>query len=97
MPPIYRGNLIFVDDSQMLETFNGMMDEFVSYWANYFQPNIVFFQIGYSSDRSWWQKLEHPPSYIGTAIAQNISQNCGIFWVDFTLKEVIPITEPGPQ
>ena len=93
MPPTYRGDLIFVDDSQMLKNFNGMMDEFVNYWADYFKPNMVFFQIGYRKDRQWWQQLDNPPSDIGTAIAQSISQNCGIFWVDFTLKEVIPINK----
>jgi len=93
MPPNYRGDLIFVDDSQGLKNFNGMLNEFVDYWANYFKPNMVFFQFGYRRDRSWWQKLDHPPGEIGIAIAQNISQNCGVFWVDFTLKDVLPVSE----
>ena len=90
MPPTYRGDIIFVDDSQMLEDFDAMLEEFIDYWSGHFEPNMVFFQIGYSSDRPWWQKLDDPPRDIGAAIAQHISQNCGVFWVDFTLREVLP-------
>lgn len=90
MPKTYRGDIVFVDDSQMLKDFEAMLDEFVSYWADYFKPNSVFFQIGYESDRPWWQKLVTPPKEIGSAIAGRIKQKCGIFWVDFTLRDVLP-------
>jgi len=93
MPPTYRGDIIFVDDSQMLENFNAMLEEFIDYWSDYFEPNMVFFQIGYRSDKPWWQKLDDPPRDIGVAIAQNISQNCGVFWVDFTLRKVLPLNK----
>lgn len=93
MPKTYRGDIIFVDDSQMLDDFDAMIDEFVHYWADYFKPNPVFFQIGYKSDKSWWAKLHHPPSDIGQAIARRITQQCGIFWVDFTLRDVLPSSE----
>lgn len=91
MPPTYRSDLIFVDDSQILDDFNAALDEFVSYWSDYFKPNMVFFQIGYRSDRKWWQQLKDPPRELGVVLAQNITQECGVFWVDFTLREVIPI------
>ena len=91
MPPTYRSDLIFVDDSQILDDFNAALDEFVSYWSDYFKPNMVFFQIGYRSDRKWWQQLKDPPRDLGVVLAQNITQECGVFWVDFTLREVIPI------
>jgi hypothetical protein len=88
MPPNYRGDIVFVDDSQIFDNFGEMLDEFVDYWAEYFAPNMVFFQIGYPSDRPWWQKMSNPPKDMGKAIAQRISQRCGIFWVDFTLRDV---------
>ena len=88
MPETYRGDIIFVDDSQIFKGFNFMVDEFVNHWANYFKPNPVFFQIGYRSDRPWWKKLNNPPKTIGDAIRKRIEQECGIFWVDFTLREV---------
>ena len=91
MPPTYRSDLIFVDDSQELKDFKAAQDEFINYWSEYFKPNMVFFQIGYRSDRKWWQKLNDPPRDLGVALAQNVTQDCGIFWVDFTLREVIPI------
>ena len=91
MPPSYRGDIVFVDDSQMLRDFDAMLEEFVEYWASYFYPNTVFFQIGYKSDKPWWEKLGNPPLDIGLAIAQRIKQKCGIFWVDFTLRDILPL------
>ena len=93
MPKNYRGDIIFVDDSQMLESFEKMLDEFVVYWADYFKPNTIFCQVGYRSDRQWWEKLKTPPKDIGMTIASNINQNCGIFWVDFTLRDVLPVSK----
>jgi len=93
MPEKYRGDIIFVDDSQIFDNFDAMLEEFVDYWAAYFYPNTVLFQIGYKSDRPWWQKFGNPPAYMGRAIAQKIKQDCGIFWVDFTLREVLPLNK----
>ena len=90
MPENYRGDIVFVDDSQILPNLDAMLDEFVNYWSAYFYPNMVLFQIGYPSDKPWWEKLENPPSDIGMAIASRIKQDCGIFWVDFTLRDVLP-------
>jgi hypothetical protein len=90
MPHRHRGDIVFVSDSQIFQNFGEMRDEFVDYWAAYFVPNTVFFQIGYPSDRPWWQKMDNPPSEMGRAIAKRVSQSCGIFWVDFTLREVVP-------
>jgi hypothetical protein len=93
MPPAYRGDIIFVDDSQELKDLDAMVEEFVDTWANYFYPNLVFFQMGYRSDRPWWQRLTNPPKTIGDALRVRIKQDCGIFWVDFTLREVLPAGE----
>ncbi len=90
MPKKYRGDIIFVDDSQALENFKALIDEFVEYWADFFKPNTVFFQIGYKADKSWWQELSNPPKDIGDAIKERLEQNVGIFWVDFTLRDVLP-------
>lgn len=92
MPPKYRGDIVFVDDSQELNDLNAMVTEFVNDWADYFHPNTVFFQIGYPSDRPWWQQLNTPPKTIGEALRTRIKQDCGIFWVDFTLRETLPST-----
>ena len=90
MPKTYRGDIIFVDDSQIFPNFEKLVEEFAMGWAEYFFPNTVFFQIGYKSDKPWWQKLNNPPETIGKAIAGRIRQSCGIFWVDFTLRDVLP-------
>lgn len=94
MPPRYRGDIIFVDDSQMFENFDHLTKEFIEYWAAYFAPNMVFFQIGYPRDRAIWSKLRVPPEILGKLLAQNITQECGVFWVDFTLREVMPFLIP---
>jgi hypothetical protein len=88
MPKSYRSDIIFVDDSQIFEDFDAMLEEFRSYWADYFFPNTVFFQIGYGSDKPWWQKMKNAPEIMGKRIARSVKQSCGIFWVDFTLRDV---------
>ena len=90
MPENYRSDIIFVSDSQIFENFDPMLEEFKSYWAAHFYPNTVFFQIGYKSDRPWWRKMKVPPEYMGKRIAESVKQDCGIFWVDFTLRDVLP-------
>jgi len=91
MPKTYRGNIIFVDDSQGFSSLDEQVNEFGD-WAAYFSPNTVFFQIGYGADKNWWGKFQNPPKTIGDAIAEKVVQKCGIFWVDFTLREVLPTT-----
>ena len=92
MPPTYRGDIIFVSDSQGFNKLEDMLDEFVNYWAGYFYPNTVYYQYGYQADKFWWNNLNIPPKYIGDAIAERIEQDCGFFWVDFTLRDVLPVT-----
>ena len=91
MPPNFRGDIVFVDDSQGFSGLNGMVDEFTSYWAKHFNPNMVLFQYGYEWDKPWWKKFDNPPKKIGDALAAKVTQNCGMFWVDFTLKDVLPL------
>ncbi|RKY79309.1 hypothetical protein DRQ07_06550 [candidate division KSB1 bacterium] len=91
MPSTYRGDIVFVDDSQGFNGLNQMVDEFTNYWAKHFYPNTVFFQYGYNWDKPWWKNLVNPPKTIGDAIAGKIAQESGMFWVDFTLKDVLPL------
>jgi hypothetical protein len=92
MPPTYKGDIIFVTDSQGFNQLDDMLEEFDNYWADYFYPNPVYYQYGYQSDKKWWENLENPPKYIGDAITERIEQDCGFFWVDFTLRSVLPVT-----
>jgi hypothetical protein len=88
MPPYYRGEIIFIDDSQGFSSLNDMANEF-SGWANFFAPGPVMFQVGYEKDYNWWKKEENPPKAIGERIAEKIDndgQAVGIIWVDFTLN-----------
>jgi hypothetical protein len=89
MPPNYRGDIVFACDSQGFSDLDEMVGKF-DYWAFFFYPSTVFYQIGYEADQKWWKKLNKPTRDIGTAISERIKQRCGIFWVDFTLRDVLP-------
>jgi hypothetical protein len=91
MPETYRGDLVFVDDGQQVKNLDELVDAFQSRWADHFYPSPVFFQVGYNSDRPWWQNLDNPPRTIGRAIARRVKQECGIIWVDFSLREVFKL------
>jgi hypothetical protein len=91
MPPTYRGDIVFVDDSQIFKTMDEMVNEFQTSWAAAFYPNTVVFQIGYGPDKPWWSKLTVPPQELGAAIAKGVRQDLGIIWVDFSLRDVLPL------
>lgn len=93
MPEKYRGDIVFVDDSQIFADFDSLVTEFASGWAAHFYPQTVMFQIGYPSDKPWWKMLDTPPQTIGEAIRKRVKQDCGIIWVDFTLRDVLPVDE----
>jgi hypothetical protein len=87
MPPLHRGRIIFVDDGQGYADMQAYLDD-MREWADAFNPNRVFFQYGYESDRPWWKALAGPPAAIGRELAGQTSQECGLFWVDFNLSEL---------
>jgi hypothetical protein len=89
MPPTVRDGLVFVDDSQMFESFDSMVNEFAD-WGKAFAPAPVAFQFGYYSDRTWWKELADPPAEIGKAIVEAAPNTEALFWVDFTALEVFP-------
>jgi hypothetical protein len=93
MPPAYRGDIVFVDDSQIFPDMEAMIKEFSESWAPAFYPNLVVFQIGYNTDKPWWSNLPDPPKTIGEAIRKRVRQDIGIIWVDFSQREVLPLGE----
>lgn len=91
MPKTFRSDIVFVDDSQIFKSLDEMVNEFTTVWAPAFYPNTVVFQIGYGPDKPWWSALPTPPKTIGDAIRKGVKQDLGIIWVDFSLRDVIPI------
>ena len=89
MPPSFRGDLVFVDDSQQLADLDAMAAEF-AVWGRTFAPNPVAFQVGYPADGGWWRALEDPLVEIGAEICGRVEQRCDLYWVDFTLREALP-------
>lgn len=105
LPENYRGvknDMIFVTDSQGFDDKEDMTDYYTS-WAEYYEPNPVFFQIGYyarpddqeevegsGSDEKIWKSFNKPLQEFGQFILdglENNGQKRGIIWVDFTLKD----------
>ena len=90
--------LIFVNDSQGFYKDwktkepdpDKMVHEFAE-WAEDYYPCPVMFQIGYDADEGIWGEMENPAEDLGKAIIAECttSNDIGIIWVDFTLKEVI--------
>jgi hypothetical protein len=100
MPPTYRGTVLFVDDSQdftfSANPFNTMVSEFKS-WGTKFSPANSAFQFGYKADSVWWRPMTDPMKTIGEALRSNIPTCAGVFWVDFTIGKIIPITSVKDQ
>jgi len=89
MPPSYRGDILFIDDSQKFYSVAAMLEEFKS-WGEKFFPNRVGFQLGYPADERWWGKLINPPVELGDALFSSIPNTYGVFWVDFTITQIFP-------
>ena len=89
MPPAYREGMMFLDDSQMFDSLDGMVGEFKA-WGKTFAPTPVGFQYGYRSDREWWDALSNPPKEIGQALINEIPNVTDLYWVDFTAEEIWP-------
>ena len=98
--PDSMDGLIFVNDSQGFRSSDSktalqrMCEEFAD-WADTYAPCPVMFQIGYDTDESKiWGSMENPAEELGKAIIGkcqewHMTNDIGIIWVDFTLKEVI--------
>ena len=91
MPPTYRDGILFVDDSQGVESLDQLVNEFAE-WGKAFAPAPVGFQYGYQTDQKWWSALSDPPGEIGRRILEQVPNTEGLFWVDFTVLEVFPAT-----
>lgn len=87
MPTSFRGNILFVDDTQGFSNLSSMISEFHS-WADAF--GNVAFQIGYPADKSWWSRYSDPMKTISDSILTALPHCAGIFWVDFSIKYLYP-------
>ena len=89
LPSSYLGDIIFINDAQGFNNLSALANAFAQ-WADQYSPNPVMYQIGYDRDKSWWNSYENPPLTVGKEVAEwisNSSQEVGIFWVDFTLRD----------
>jgi hypothetical protein len=91
MPPVYRGSILFVDDSQGFTSYNEIISEFKA-WGNKFPKNNVAFQFGYAADKSIWSKYSDPMLQIGGDLIKQIPNCAALFWVDFTITQLFPVT-----
>lgn len=108
LPDNYRGDIVFVDDSQGFSNKTEFVNEMAEF-SKKFAPNDVMFQIGYDSrfdpinvppDRKWWKNEAKPiPQTLGNALKNKVSsqangQNVGIIWVDFTMRDPLIFGDP---
>jgi hypothetical protein len=88
-PPVYRGDIIFMSGNggefRSVQELSSRMTEY----SDRFYPNLVFFQVGYPADMHWWKRFKKPQERLGDALAEKVRQECGIVWVDLTLKEAL--------
>jgi hypothetical protein len=84
-----KGDIIFIDDAQNYSSMGSILKDYLR-WASVLYPNPVYFQIGYPKDKKWWGAYTYPVMEIGHHILDRLpkDQETGIFWVDFTLKDV---------
>jgi hypothetical protein len=83
--------VVFVDDSQKFRNREHFVTEFKNF-ADFFYPNMVMFQSGYRADKPWWGEVETLVTRtLGQELASQTRQDCGIVWVDFTLRDVLPV------
>ncbi len=91
MPPSYRSDIIFINDGQGFASL-GQLKNFFKNWGDYFSGSKVGFQFGYPADKFWWELLNDPPADIGTALQSLIPNTYGLFWVDFSVTQIFPLT-----
>jgi hypothetical protein len=96
MPALYRGKILFVDDSQGFTGLTQMKNEYAG-WGNHFSSNKVAFQFGYKADSTWWKQYTDPPLAIGNTLRSNIPNCYGLFWVDFTICQIFDISVNLPE
>jgi hypothetical protein len=87
MPPTERDGILFISDEQGFADFDAMVDSFTA-WGETFAPAQVGFQYGYTSDQGWWDELADPPRDIGERLLETIPNAVGVYWVDFTVREI---------
>ena len=87
MPPHYRHNLVFINNSQQFSSLPQMRSVFER-WGKTFFPAAVGFQFGYPADRHWWKRLDDPALAIGQALRSSIPNTSDLIWVDFTMEEI---------
>ena len=87
MPPTERDGILFINDSQGFADLDAMVAAFAT-WGEHFAPAQVGYQFGYSSDQEWWKALPDPPRDIGEAVLAAVPNAVGVYWVDFTVREI---------
>jgi len=89
MPPTYRKGVYFIDDSQGFSSLDEMTKDFIA-WGRSFPDNPVGFQVGYPADKKWWADYDDPFNTIGHSLLKDIDNTKGIYWVDFSIRDIYP-------
>ncbi|MDJ0762525.1 MAG: hypothetical protein QNJ97_05995 [Myxococcota bacterium] len=88
MPETYRDGIIFVDDTQIFDSWEQCRYEEIV-WGDYFWPATVGYQYGYAEDQFWWENFDDPLLDFTHGLLESIPNTAGVYWVDFTLYDVL--------
>lgn len=91
MPTTARDGLIFINKGLGYTSLETMTADFTT-WGDHFYPAPVGFHAGYPTDEPWWSALENPPGDIAAALLPTIPNTTGLFWVDSTIDELVPLS-----
>lgn len=94
MPTTHYNDIVYIDDSMGHACLEGCSDPLMDRYINLsqgFSDAKVGFQIGYNADKPWQGQYSDPAKTIGNVIIGNISNLEGIYWVDFTIKDIFQL------
>jgi hypothetical protein len=95
MPDSVRDDIIFVNDSQGVESESALFSVFDT-WADAYGDSMIGFQFGYPDDQDWWGSDWNGDSNAPAGLGQDIIDRYGdqglkaMMWVDFSITDAFP-------
>lgn len=98
MPAQHYNGIVYISDSLDVASVSDLIDSFQYEWSDKVPGRDVAYQIGYNldyqnnggNDRDWWGLMQDPAKTIGSGVVQRIPDTMGIYWVDFSVRDVFP-------
>ena len=85
-------DILVIDDDEQNGNLNTLVSEHVA-MENQYPDNPYGAQIGYPSDNNIWGGMSDPAKQVGFAIQTAIGRPISVFWVDFSITKVFPLSK----